>query len=258
MRYNYKILVNALLKSIRKKKTVADDFDWEVYNTQYRKQVIDISKEHIQVLRDNDYIFDNNTLKINNRGILPLHPNHRLLYETILQLNPASVFELGCGCGDHLHNIDLLCNNMELYGVDISGDQLAFLRERHPNLNASVDQYDCTLPFPLIFPKVDVAYTQAVLMHIQTGNGHMIALSNLFSLATKQIVLMENWTRHEFMKDINRLYALKVIPWKEVYFYYRDSEELKRPHIMIVSSLPLNQYKPLTDFGILRDNVAAD
>ena len=66
---------------------------------------------------------------------------------------------------------------------------------------------------------------------------------------------MENWSKHEFMKDIQNLHALKALPWKEVYFYCRDSEEYKKPHIMIMSSVPLQRYKQLTDFAILRDGV---
>jgi SAM-dependent methyltransferase len=255
---NSKILLYKLRRCIGKFKgeTITDDFDWKLYNLHYRGEVIDCGKRHTLVLKEGDYVFRDNTLIKSKEDILPLHPNHRLLYETMMQLKPASVFELGCGGGDHLHNIGLLIKNTKLHGVDLSVEQLGFLKERHPDLNAVINQYDCTLPFPSTFPQVDVAYTQAVLMHIKTGNAHMITLSNLFRMATKQIVLMENWTRHEFVEDIKKLHALKVIPWNEVYFYYRDSEELKMPWLMIVSSVPLQQYKPLTDFAILRDSAA--
>jgi len=253
---NSEILLYRLKRQIDKLKGITrDDFDWKLYNILYRGEMIDIAKEHTQILKEGDYTFKDNKLAKSKEELLPLHPNHRLLYETILQLNPRSVLELGCGGGDHLHNIGLLVNNTKLYGVDLSDEQLALLRERHPNLNAVINQYDCTLPFPSTFPQVDIAYTQAVIMHIQTGNGHMIALSNLFRVAVKQVVLMENWRKHEFVEDIKKLHALKVIPWQEVYFYYRDSEEYKKPHLMIVSSVPLQQYKQLTDFAILRDGV---
>jgi SAM-dependent methyltransferase len=178
------------------------------------------------------------------------------LYETLAQLKPASVFELGCGGGDHLANVALLLKDAKLFGVDISDDQLAFLKERHPGLKAATSRHDCTLPFPSDFPKVDVAYTQAVIMHIQTGNGHKEALRNLFNVATKQVVLVENWTRHSFMEDIRDLQSRGLIPWKEVHFHYRESEELRRPHLMIVSSVPLPQYPNLTDYSLLREKGA--
>ena len=231
-----------------------DDFDWQKYHCHYQAELAMVNRVHTQVLSCGDYVFSDGALFMQG-SLRSLHPNHRLLYETILQLNPGSVLELGCGGGDHLHNISLLAKNAKLYGVDISDEQLAFLRERHPDLNAVINQYDCTLPFPSTFPQVDIAYTHAVIMHIQTGNGHMIALSNLFRVASKQVVLIENWRKHEFVEDIKKLHALKVIPWKELYFYYRDSEEYKKPHLMVVSSVPLQQYKQLTDFAILRDGL---
>jgi len=241
-------------KIFRPGSAIMDDFDWQRYHYHYQAELAETKKVHTQVLSPGDYVFADGTLSLQG-NVLPLHPNHRLLYETILQLNPNRVFELGCGGGDHLHNIGVLVKNVQLYGVDLSDEQLGLLRERHPTLNAAINQYDCTLPFPSTFPPVDIAYTQAVIMHIQTGNGHMIALSNLFRVAAKQVVLIENWRKHEFVEDIKKLQALKVIPWHEVYFYYRDSEEYKKPHLMIVSSVPLLQYKPLTDFAILRDGV---
>ncbi|MFH1477935.1 MAG: class I SAM-dependent methyltransferase [Verrucomicrobiota bacterium] len=253
--FNSKIFLFRIKRQIDKLTgKTRDDFDWKLYNILYRGEMRDMAKEHTQILKEGDYTFKDNKLLKRKAEILPLHPNCRLLYETILQLNPGSVLELGCGGGDHLHNIGLLVKNIKLYGMDLSDEQLVLLRERHPDLNAEINQYDCTLPFPSIFPPVDIAYTQAVIMHIQTGNGHMVALSNLFRVAAKQVVLMENWTKHEFVEDIKKLHALKVIPWKEIYFYYRDSEEYKTPHLMIVSSFPLQQYKQLTDFAVLRES----
>jgi SAM-dependent methyltransferase len=241
-------------KAFRPGSAIMDDFDWQRYHNHYQAELAEVEKVHTQVLSSGDYSFSDEALSLEG-NVLPLHPNYRLLYETILQLNPGSLLELGCGGGDHLHNISLFLKNTKLYGVDISNEQLAFLRARHPNFNAVINQYDCTLPFPSTFPQVDIAYTQAVIMHIQTGNGHMIALSNLFRVAAKQVVLMENWRKHEFMEDIKKMHALKVIPWNDLYFYYRDSDEYKIPHLMIVSSVPLQQYKQLTDYALLRDGV---
>ena len=260
--YSAKMVKESFVQGVLKKinsifipgSTSGDDFDWQRYHCHYQAELAMVKKVHTQVLSSGDYVFSGGALSMQG-NFLPLHPNHRLLYETILQLNPESVLELGCGGGDHLHNISLLVKNAKLYGVDLSDEQLAFLGERHPNLNAVINQYDCTLPFPSTFPHVDIAYTHAVIMHIQTGNGHMIALSNLFRVAGKQVVLIENWRKHEFMEDIKKLHALKVIPWEELYFYYRDSEEYKKPHLMVISSVPLPQYKQLNDFAILRDGI---
>ena len=92
-------------------------------------------------------------------------------------------------------------------------------------------------------------------MHIQTGNGHIVALSNLFRYERKQVVMIENWSRHDFMGEIESIFSKNMIPWEDIYFYYRESKEFQKPHLMIVSSVPLKDYPVLTDYTILRDNV---
>jgi len=57
------------------------------------------------------------------------------------------------------------------------------------------------------------------------------------------------------MADIKYLFSKKMIPWVRIYFYYRESIELKKPHIMIVSSIPLKDYEILKDYSVLRNNV---
>lgn len=253
--FNSKIINYRIRKKIHQfsGKKITDDFDWDIYNTYYRAELEILSKSHIQILNPGDYKFENDSLLKKNQGF-SLHPNHRLLYETIMQLNPDSIMEMGCGAGDHLYNIGVLSPNAKLFGLELSEEQIFFLRERHKNLNAEIKQFDITLPNRYDFPEVDIAYTQAVIMHIKTGNGHLSALSNLFRVAKKFVILMENWKEHEFMGDILFLYKNKMLPWEKIFFYYRDSEEFKKPHIMIVSAFPLKQYPILEDYKILKNN----
>ncbi len=234
--------------------STTDDFDWDKYHTHYKGELSDISKEHTQVLNTGDYEFKENELLI-KREIAPLHPNHRLLYETIIQLSPSTLMELGCGACDHLHNISVLAPDINLYGRELSYEQIKLARKRHPELKAGIMQLDITMPQPVNSIKVDIAFTQAVIMHLHTGNSHLVALSNIFRYAAKQVVLMENWTQHDFMGDIEFLFSEKMLPWKELYFYYRESIELKRPHLMVISSTPIESYKPLSDYSILKDAV---
>ncbi len=63
---------------------------------------------------------------------------------------------------------------------------------------------------------------------------------------------MENWTAHNFLKDIKFLFSKNMIPWKNIFFYYRESKEFKKPHLMIVSLVPLKKYPVLDDYSILR------
>ncbi len=238
---NQKKKVDSLLK---------DDFNWKNYHRIYGKQLSELSEIHTQILSHDDYIFKNNELTL-NQNILPLHPNHRLLYETIFQLSPNSVMEIGCGWGDHLYNISLLNPTIELNGIDLSDKQISNLRKRHPDLRADIKQLDITLPYPFSYPICDIAFTQAVIMHLKVGNSHLIALSNMFKCATKQLVIMENWTAHNFYEDIQFLFSKGMIPWKNIYYYYRESVELKKTHLIVVSAIPLNNYPILSDYSIL-------
>ena len=69
-----------------------DDFDWQKYHCHYQAELAMVNKVHTQVLSCGDYVFSDGALFMQG-SLRPLHPNHRLLYETILQLNPGSVFE---------------------------------------------------------------------------------------------------------------------------------------------------------------------
>lgn len=244
----YRLMTN--IKALFNGGRITDDFDWELYHHHYQGELPDVAKIHKQILSHNDYIFERNQLKL-NQNILPLHPNHRLLYETILQLSPSSVMEIGCGGGDHMWNINILCPEITLYGRDISIKMIKFLKKRHPNLNADIGQLDVTKPLLIDSTKVDIVFTQAVIMHIKTENRHLEALANAFRYAKKQIILMENWNSHNFMQSIQLLFSKQKLAWDNIYIYYRDSIELRKPHIMVVSSEPLPMYKGLTDYRVL-------
>jgi hypothetical protein len=231
--------------------SLADDFNWERYNDYYKQEIIDSEKVNTLKLKPGNYSFNNNEL-IKSSDILPLHPNHRLLYETIYLLKPHSVAEIGFGGGDHILNLNLLLPGIQVLGYDRSIKQLNFALQRSPQLKDIIREFDITMPFSSKLAQVDIAYTQAVLMHIKTGNGHLVGLSNMFRMANKQVVLMENWNKHSFLDDIKFLFEQGMIPWKEIYFYVRRSPEYQnRPHLMIISSEmlafePLEAYSQLT------------
>lgn len=82
-----------------------DDFNWSEYNIAYRGEISDITQEHTQLLSDNNFKILEGKI-ILNQNLKPLHDNHKLLYETILNLKPNSIFEVGYGCGDHLANLN--------------------------------------------------------------------------------------------------------------------------------------------------------
>lgn len=231
-------------------RSAADDYDWETYTVGYRSELKAMEGIHALTLEAGDFICRGGHLRRDKPG-LPLHPNHALLYETILQLTPRSVFDFGCGGGDHLHNLHVLQPGLELHGVDRSAGQLSFLRERHPGLKARVREIDITLPFPESMEQANLAYTQAVIMHIHAGDGHLAALSNLFRVARKQVVLMENWPRHDFMADIWQLHASGAIPWGCVLLYFREAADGQGTRILVASAGELAGYRTLDDYRIL-------
>ncbi len=230
-----------------------DDYNWDLYNDHYRIEVLACQKDFTLILEPEDYEFSKEQFIQKNTKKHPLSPNHRILYEVLLQLNSQSVLEVGCGGGDHLRNLNLLMPETEIFGFDLSEDQLSYLKERHPNLQVSVSQNDITLPYSNLLPKVETVYSQAVIMHIQTANAHLVSLTNMFRMASKHVVLMENWTRHRFMDDIQMLFERKMIPWKNIHFYYKFSPELNKPHLMIVSQneIRLKGFEPLENYDIL-------
>ncbi len=234
-------------------RTKKDDYNWDNYTTMYKSELRSIKGKHTQILKDNDYQFVDQKLVKTNQDILPLHVNHRLLYETILQLSPNSILEIGCGGGDHLANNILLNKEIVPYGTDISSNQISLLHDRHPNLKAWTSVSDSKELLPNYFPMVDLAYTQAVIMHIHKNDGHLIALQNIFSKAKKHVILMENWNTHNFVEDIKNLHKANLIKWPELYLYFRRSPELNnKPYILIASSLKINEYEILNDDSTLK------
>ena len=227
-----------------------DDFDWLAYPALYRGELNALEKTTTTRIEMGQVEFVDGELRL-AAGVPPLHPNHRLLYETIGLLAPSSVLEAGCGGGDHLRNLSVLYPELELHGVDRASGQLALLKERNEDIAGRVLEVDLTLPVPGHLARVDVAFTQAVLMHIQTGNGHRVALANLFTIASAQVVLMENWLRHDFWSDVQKLHTSRVIGWPKIHAYIRRAPELHdQPHLLVLSSVPLD-LEPLRDYETL-------
>lgn len=238
---NKKIPLPKFVRFNRNDAPSSDMFNWSLYNLYYRGEIKEASKNYTLNLRRNDYVFVNEKLIQTNKNIKPLHPNHRLLYEIILQLNPNSVFEMGCGNGMHLNNLQLLLPYAKISGIDRSPDQIKFLQESYPCLHADIKVADATINFPSAWlPKADLSFTQAVIMHIHFGQTHLTALANLFNVSKKYVIIMERWKNHNFMDDIKKLHNQKKIKWDKIYFYYKISEELGLPHMMICSNQMLN------------------
>ncbi len=239
-----------ILKKIRKKirgvgrrAGIMDDFDWShYYEDEYSKQIYDLEKQYTFILPDGKYSVVDGKIILNSE-LLPLNENHEALYESIYALKPNSVLEIGCGCGDHLANIKKILPGVKLNGLDLLQKQLEFLQKRHPELKNQANLFiqDMTLNISKKV-KVDLVYTQAVLMHIQRYNHYLSAFKNIFFLAEKYVVLMENWTRHNFIEDIKKISKTLDFPWKNVHFYINDTG---KQISLILSKTALDKFNEL-------------
>jgi hypothetical protein len=149
-----------------------------------------------------------------------------------------------------LHNLGVLFPSLHRLGFDRSCGQLALLRERSPHLAPLVARLDITRNLRSTHPTADIAYTQAVIMHIHARDRHLDALQNMFRMATKHVVLMENWWRHWFMDEIAALHKRGLIDWPNLRFYFR--RENNCPKIMIISQEIL-PFERLVDYRQLLD-----
>lgn len=168
-----------------------DDFEWSKYNKEYSRQISKIETENTLILPNGKYSIVEGKIVL-EPSLLPLHPNHKILYETIYDLNPSSLLEVGFGCGDHLYNIQKILPKTEFNCCDLLEDQMRFLLARHPELKTKANLFVHDITLSPLNIKVDLVYTQAVIMHIQRDDNHLSALRNMFKASKKYIVLMEN------------------------------------------------------------------
>ncbi len=165
-----------------------------------------------------------------------VHPNHHSIYDIVGKLGVTSVFEVGCGGGDHLRNLHLLYPETTVRGGDRSTEQLRFLKQRNPEVAEQAMLQDITMPFSTQWPKAELVYSQAVIMHIKTAVSHLNALANMFKLAEKYVVLMENYGCHPFVDDVKRLHEGGHIGWNDVHFHVHHHGG--RPYCLVVSKEP--------------------
>jgi hypothetical protein len=228
-----------------KKNPSGDDFYWGEYSSHYQGELAGEKNIFSLTINPGDYLFEDNELKQINSNILPISPNAHLLTESICLLKPNSVREVGVGGGDYLNNLFVMLPNINLEGVDISRDQLAFLAKRHPHLKDFTFEYDIVKDNHKL-SKTQLSYTQAVIMHIGEKNDrHLSALSKLINSTTETVLLSENWHKHNFLDDIKFLFDKGIINWKNINFYikpYLQNSEIK---LMICSNkeLPFDELK---------------
>jgi trans-aconitate methyltransferase len=158
------------------------------------------------------------------------------------------VHEIGCGAGYHLHNLARIYPDLRISGGDRSTAQIGLLKQRSPEVADRVIVQDITMPMSSQWPRADLVYTQAVLMHIQTAVSHLVGLANIINLADRFVILMENYGRHHFTDDIKRLADGGHLDWPEVNFHYLPVAG--RPYCLVLAKGACDLPR-LTDYASL-------
>ena len=172
-----------------------DEFNWGAYPSAYAQQKAQLMKSHTHLLTEDNHDLVAGQI-IMRQGAKPLHAQHKILYETILEINPADVHEFGCGWGDHLANIRLLNPNIEVFGSDISAKQIEEASKRHEWMKHYLWQLDITKAPDCMY---DLVYTQAVLIHLSDDNLKK-AILNIAISARRYILMEENFFRRDYIK----------------------------------------------------------
>ena len=233
------LLLDLKFRLISQSKIQNDDFDWEKYPNYYKEELKSISRAHTLLISNKNFEFSDGLLIKNDSTAKELHPNHEVLYRAVLILCPDSVLEVGCGGGDHLANIKELDPTIQLQGVDRSNLQLETFRERHPELSSIADvadltKKDCSLQM------AELVFTQAVLMHISEIDGRFqTALRNIFSAAKSFVVLVENWSQHNFLSEIEIIRSTNQ-DWAKSYLYIINSDRSAFSTALIVSKIEVS------------------
>ncbi|TNF64233.1 MAG: hypothetical protein EP307_03420 [Rhodobacteraceae bacterium] len=214
-----------LLKRLlyKKRKFYDDDFDWNNYtaDSYHRRLKQDVESQYQARSGAGDLSFDPASGRLDTKGAV-LHPNQVLILETIGRLQPASVHEVGCGGGDHISTAQALFPEIMCFGGDRGASQLDLAVSRHPHMRDRFGLQDITMPYSRDWPKTDLVYSQAVLMHIHTAVSHFVALSNMFSVANNQVLLVENVQCHDFVADLHGLWSGGHLPWPDMHLYLAE------------------------------------
>jgi len=207
----------------KRRKCYDDDFDWENYTADSYERHLkgDVEPEYRAISKPGDLVFDASSGSVSSQGA-PVHPNQLLILEAIGQLAPASVHEAGCGGGDHVAAVKALYPDISVTGGDRGRTQLELAVQRHPELRGQLGLQDITMPYSKSWPRADLVYTQAVVMHVHTAVSHFVALSNLVAMAERFVVLVENAQCHNFVSDIQNLAEGGHLAWDTCFIYRFD------------------------------------
>lgn len=176
-----------------------DEYVWKNYTPEYADQLIGMkNKEGFDFFvkkwheENGKIIFEDN-----------LVDNWKELYNTINRLNPASVFEFGCGACYHLRNTMTICPHIEVSGADYLESQIQFGRtffSDNLEFPENVRQADLTEDVSA-FGKHEFVFSQAVVMHLNSEKAIKM-MRNMGKVSTRWILLIEGVRNHKNWYDL--------------------------------------------------------
>jgi ubiquinone/menaquinone biosynthesis C-methylase UbiE len=210
-----------------------DDFNWSRYHLHYQEELASISTKSQLDLGQGDFKLLNGRLVLEEK--VNLLASHHTLYEAIAQFEFKTILEVGCGGGDHLSNLSRIFPTASFKGIDISQEQLDFALRRHPQLRGGTFVQDISRPISATWLKSDIVYSHAVLMHISEKNGRFqTALRQMLELANVGVVLVENWTQHDFLSAAKEL-TEELESWQGARIGYHESSKFPGVLAMVIT-----------------------
>lgn len=200
------VFARVALHWLKRKMLGGDEYDWKLYNDRYRAEVEHGRRFYTDDIGTVPFTVANGKLFLVSDA-LPMHPVQRCMLEAIINLHPKSVSEIGCGGGKFLAALrEIMGPDVALGGYDISDQQLAFFRDLYPKAASTtrLEIKDITKTGIEDECQPEVLFAATVLMHIQRPDAYLAALKNILDSAKKAVVIIDNYTKHDYFGDLTR------------------------------------------------------
>lgn len=233
--------------------------NWESMHVSYKQNMEILAKTYTIFLTPESFKLDDEHNIVMAPGFKPLHIKWQTVYHAVLKLQAKSVFEFGFGFGHNLHNLETLSSDIEIHGLDVAIRQYEHTVLLQPRLADRIFVWDGADRLDADYDNsVDIAFSRGVIMFLAR---HIEVIHNMFSVAKRQVVLLEAWTAHNFYADIKKYSESSEFPWSDLHMYtyntgvkeqrYSTSESVRA---MICSQEPIEDgwVEPLTSDEQLR------
>ena len=164
---------------------VEDEYVWQNYTAEYTAQLKEIERDDDNVFFITNYTAENNVIDFHDN----LHPNWKEIYQTVYELKPKTILEMGCGGCYHIKNVHTLLPEAKITGVDLLRTQLDFGRA-FSKLPESIETYQLNCVQNKTQDQHEFVFSQAVVMHLSTENAVKM-LANMRDSSPKYVMMVD-------------------------------------------------------------------